>query len=88
MTRRYDAKKFSMAHLRATAEKCKSWGRWGPDDEICTLNHVKPQDVIYDGKLINTELLVTVIEKNFQLRWATAAERAQVLESVFGVSRW
>ena len=29
---------------------------------------------IYDGKLINTELLVTVIEDNFQLRWATPEE--------------
>ena len=52
MTRRYDAKKFDMAHLRATAEKCKSWGRWGPNDEIGTLNHVTPQDVIGAGRLI------------------------------------
>ncbi|MGE5603231.1 MAG: CapA family protein, partial [Nitrososphaerales archaeon] len=43
---------------------------------------------IYKGKLINTELLVTVIEKNFQLRWATPEERMQVLKSVFDVSRW
>lgn len=43
---------------------------------------------IYDGRLLNTELLVTVIEKNFQLRWATPAERKQVLQSVFDVSRW
>jgi poly-gamma-glutamate synthesis protein (capsule biosynthesis protein) len=43
---------------------------------------------LYKGKLINTELLVTVIEKNFQLRWATPAERIQVLKSVFDVSRW
>jgi poly-gamma-glutamate synthesis protein (capsule biosynthesis protein) len=43
---------------------------------------------IYKGELINTELLVTVIDKNFQLRWATPAERIQVLKSVFDVSRW
>jgi len=43
---------------------------------------------IYDGKLINTELLVTVIDNNFQLRWATPEERIQVLKSVFDVSRW
>ncbi len=43
---------------------------------------------IYDGKLINTELLVTVIQDNFQLRWATPKERMQVLRSVFDVSRW
>ncbi len=47
-----------------------------------------PRHTIYDGKLINTELLVTVIDKNFQLRWATPAERAQVLKSLFDVSRW
>lgn len=43
---------------------------------------------IYNKKLINTELLVTVIETNFQLRWATTEERIQVLRSVFDVSRW
>ncbi len=47
-----------------------------------------PRHTIYDGKLLNTELLVTVIDKNFQLRWATPAERAQVLKSIFDVSRW
>ncbi len=43
---------------------------------------------IYEGKLINTELLVTVIETNFQLRWATPAERQSVLRAIFDVSRW
>lgn len=43
---------------------------------------------IYDGQLINTELLVTVIDNNFQLRWATPEERMQVLKTVFDASRW
>jgi hypothetical protein len=43
---------------------------------------------IYEGRLLNTELLVTVIGPNMQLRWATSQERAQVLQSVFGASRW
>ncbi len=43
---------------------------------------------LYNKKLINTELLVTVIETNFQLRWATPEERILVLKSVFDVSRW
>ncbi len=43
---------------------------------------------IYNKKLINTELLVTVIETNFQLRWATPEERILVLRSVFDESRW
>ena len=44
MTRRHDAQKFTIAHLRATAEKLKNWGRWGPDDQVGTLNFVAPQD--------------------------------------------
>lgn len=47
-----------------------------------------PRHTIYDGKLINTELLVTVIQDDMQLRWATPEERMQVLRSVFDVSRW
>lgn len=43
---------------------------------------------IYDGRLLNTELLVTVIEKDFHLRWATPEERVQVLRTVFDASRW
>ncbi len=43
---------------------------------------------IYDHKLINTELLVTVIEDDMQLRWATPEERMQVLRTVFDASRW
>src|SRR3990172_8477634 len=52
MTRRYDAKRFDMKHLRATAERCKNWGRWGPNDEAGTLNFISPQDVVNAGRLI------------------------------------
>ena len=46
MPRRYDAKKFDIKHLRATAEKCKNWGKWGPDDQVGTLNYITPQNII------------------------------------------
>jgi len=52
MPRRYDAKKFDMKHLRATAERCKNWGRWGADDEAGTLNFVSPQDLVKAGQLV------------------------------------
>src|SRR5437773_1502322 len=29
-----------------------NWGRWGKDDEIGTLNHITPADVVAAGKLI------------------------------------
>ena len=25
------------------AERCSNWGRWGPDDELGTLNHIRPR---------------------------------------------
>ena len=34
------------------AEKVKNWGRWGKEDQIGTLNHVKPQDVVLAAGLI------------------------------------
>ena len=32
--------------LTEYAEKYKNWGRWGPDDEIGTLNFTSPEDII------------------------------------------
>ncbi|MEO8837682.1 MAG: cyclase family protein [Herbaspirillum sp.] len=52
MPRRFDTRKFDLTHLRATAEKCKNWGRWGTDDEIGTLNFVTPEMIVKAGELI------------------------------------
>ena len=54
MPRRHDAKRFDMAHLRKTAEKLKSWGKWGPDDELGTLNYVGPAEIKHAASLIRT----------------------------------
>jgi poly-gamma-glutamate capsule biosynthesis protein CapA/YwtB (metallophosphatase superfamily) len=43
---------------------------------------------IYEGRLLNTHLSVTVIDPNFQVRWATPEERRTVLQSVFDASAW
>ena len=52
MPRHYTEKPFDIAHLRATAEKCKNWGKWGPDDEAGTLNYVTPGDIVAAAGLI------------------------------------
>jgi kynurenine formamidase len=52
MPRRFDSKKFDLDHLHAMAEKCKNWGRWGPDDEIGTLNFVSADDIVRAGSLV------------------------------------
>lgn len=52
MPRRYDEQQFGMEHLKAVAERCKNWGRWGPDDEVGTLNFVSPEHVVQAAQLV------------------------------------
>lgn len=54
MPRHYSDRMFDMAHLRAVAERCSNWGRWGPDDEIGTLNFVTPESVAAAAQLART----------------------------------
>jgi hypothetical protein len=53
-----------------------------------TRTGIVARHTIYAGRLLNTELLITVIDANKQVRWATAAERLSVLKSIFGASGW
>ncbi len=52
MPRRYNEKMFAVDHLRATADKCKNWGRWGADDERGTLNFVGPEELVAAAALV------------------------------------
>ncbi|MGE3772767.1 MAG: cyclase family protein [Gammaproteobacteria bacterium] len=52
MPRRFDAAPFDLAHLRAVAERCCNWGRWGADDEIGTLNFVTAAEVAAAAGLV------------------------------------
>ncbi len=36
------------------AERFKNWGRWGPDDEVGTLNFVTPQHIVEAARLVRT----------------------------------
>jgi len=38
--------------VRALAERCSNWGRWGPEDELGTLNHIRPDDVVAATRLV------------------------------------
>ena len=40
------ARKYTRHDLRDAAEKYKNWGKWGPNDEIGTLNFTSPADII------------------------------------------
>src|SRR3977135_1028568 len=38
--------------IAEATENLKNWGRWGADDQIGTLNHVRPEDVVHAAGLI------------------------------------
>src|SRR3954470_1119292 len=38
--------------IAEATEKLKNWGRWGKDDQIGTLNHVTPEDIVKAASLI------------------------------------
>jgi kynurenine formamidase len=52
MVHRYDADKFTLDHVHQTAERCRNWGKWGPDDEIGTLNYVTSEDIRAAAQLV------------------------------------
>ena len=38
--------------LEEMAGRTKNWGKWGPEDQLGTLNFVMPEDIVAAGKLI------------------------------------
>lgn len=54
------------------------------DDEV--RGGLIPRHLVYKGKLLQTELLTTMLDKYAQPRWATPAERENILRGVFGAS--
>ncbi len=45
-----------------------------------------PRHLIYNGRLLQTELLTTMLDKYAQPRWASASEREKILRAVFAAS--
>ena len=48
-----DIKVGKLAIAEAT-QKLKNWGRWGKEDQIGTLNHVMPEDIVKAASLIRS----------------------------------
>jgi hypothetical protein len=42
--------------IQEATDKLKNWGRWGKDDQIGTLNHVQPEDIVKAASLIHTSI--------------------------------
>src|SRR5467141_3341680 len=54
------ARKLTRQDLRDAAEKFKNWGRWGPADEIGTLNHVSPEDIVAAARLVRKGKVISL----------------------------
>ena len=46
--------------VRALAERCSNWGRWGPDDQLGTLNHIRPEDIVAAAGLVRTGRVISL----------------------------
>ena len=46
------ARKLSIDDIRSAAERLKNWGRFGPSDEIGTLNYTRPEDIVVAARLV------------------------------------
>src|SRR5215469_8465910 len=51
MTRAAEAK-ITLEDINSAAKRLSNWGRWGPGDEIGTLNNVSPKDIAEAARLI------------------------------------
>ena len=53
-------RKVTRDDLRKAAEKYKNWGKWGPDDEIGTLNYTQAEDIIAAAKLVKKGKVISL----------------------------
>ena len=54
------ARKFTRQDLRVAAEKYKNWGKWGPNDEIGTLNYTAPEDIVAAAQLVRKGKVISL----------------------------
>jgi hypothetical protein len=54
------ARKITRQDLRDAAEKYKNWGKWGPNDEIGTLNYTRPEDVVAAARLVRKGKVISL----------------------------
>ncbi len=66
-------RKLNRKDLAEAAEKYKNWGRWGPDDEIGTLNHTSPEDIVAAARLVRKGKVIS-LALNFDERGPQGAK--------------
>src|ERR1017187_4967421 len=54
------AAKLTRKDLALAAEKYKSWGKWGPADEIGTLNNTSAEDIVAAARLVRKGKVISL----------------------------
>jgi kynurenine formamidase len=54
------ARKLTRQDLREAADKFKNWGRWGPHDEIGTLNYTQADDIVAAARLVRKGKVISL----------------------------
>src|ERR1041385_1051255 len=54
------ARKLTRQDLRDAAEQYKNWGKWGPNDEIGTLNYTQAQDIVAAARLVKKGKVISL----------------------------
>jgi kynurenine formamidase len=53
-------RKVNRQDLADAAEKYKNWGKWGPDDEVGTLNYTAPEDIVAAAQLVRKGKVISL----------------------------
>src|ERR671923_1884236 len=53
-------RKLNRDDLRKAADKYRNWGRWGPHDEIGTLNYTSPEDIVAAARLVRKGKVISL----------------------------
>jgi kynurenine formamidase len=53
-------RKLTRQDLREAADRFKNWGRWGPHDEIGTLNYTRPEDIVAAARLVRKGKVISL----------------------------
>ena len=59
-TREGRNRKLTRSDVKKAADRCKNWGRWGPNDEIGTLNFTTAEDIINAAQLVRKGKVISL----------------------------
>src|SRR5215510_11330635 len=44
--------KYTIEDVKVFSQKYRNWGKWGPNDQLGTLNYITPEKVVEAAKLV------------------------------------